>query len=95
MKYVIYSKYDPKDRDLVMARAKKINQKLEKEPTKYPKEIFGPHSIGGGTSSLSIVEAKEEQLMNYRHLWMPLQEVDFVPLFDSRKLSEKFPTTMK
>ena len=95
MKYVIYSKYDPKDRDLVMARAKKITEMMEKDPKKYPKEIFGPHSIGGGTSSLQIVEATEEQLMNYRHLWMPLQEVDFVPLFDARRLSALFPTTMK
>ncbi len=95
MKYVIYSKYEPKDRDLVMARAKKMTEMIEKNPEKYPKDIFLPHSIGGGSKTLRIVEATEEQLMNYRHLWMPLQEINCMPLFSARTLSENYPETLK
>ncbi|MHA2394510.1 MAG: DUF3303 family protein [Promethearchaeota archaeon] len=95
MKYAIYSKYDPKERDQIMARAKKVTEMIEKNPEKYPKQLFGPHSIGGGTSTIQIVEANEEQLMNSRHAWMPLQELECVPLFDSRKLAELYPETLK
>jgi len=91
LKYIVFSEYCPKDRDKVVERAKKITEKMEKNPEKYPKWLYPPHNIAGGTKTFIVVEATPEQLMNQRHAWMPLTTFKAVPIFDARELTERYP----
>ena len=93
MKYAVYSEYEPIHREKIMERAPLFMKDREKKPDKYPKAIFESHNLGGSTKSISIVEATYEQLLNLRHMWMPYQRHEFVPLYKSSELAEKYPTT--
>ena len=93
MKYAVFSEYNPIYRDKIMERAEEWQKDREKNPDKYPTQIFESHNLGGGTKGIGIVEATYEQLMNLRHIWMPYNTFEFVPLYKSSKLAEKYPTT--
>ncbi len=93
MKYAIFSEYQPIHREKIMERAPLFMKDREDNPDKYPKVIFMSHNLGGSTKSISIVEATYEQLLNQRHMWMPYQKMEFVPLYKSAELAEKYPTT--
>ena len=93
MKYAVYSEYQPIHRDKIMARAEFYMKDREENPDKYPKVIFDSHNLGGSTKSIMVVEGTYEQLLNQRHVWLPYQTSEFVPLIKSAELGEKYPTT--
>ena len=94
MKYAIFTSYDPKDRDKVMERGAAFMKMREKHPEKLPKVLFPGHNMGAGTEGLTIVEATVEQMMEFRHIWMPYSKIKAVPLFEQgNKLAEKYPKT--
>ena len=93
MKYAIFSHYQPIHRDKIMERAAIFQKDKKENPDKYPKQIFESHNLGGGTKAIQIVEATYDQLLNLRDCWMPYNTFEWVPLYSSPKLAEKYPTT--
>jgi hypothetical protein len=93
MKYAVYSEYEPIHRDKIMERAQLYMKEREEKPDKYPKVIFDSHNLGGSTKSIMIVEGSYEQLLNQRQIWLPYQKSEFIPLYKSAELAEKYPTT--
>ena len=91
MKYILFSEYHPEDRDKVVERVKKNYENREKNPEKYPTWLFPPHNLAGTTKGFRVVEATPEQLLNARIDWMPLMTFKAVPIFDSRRLADKYP----
>ena len=67
-------------------RAQLIEKDMKENPDKYPTTLFYPHNMGGGTKSVSIIEATEEQLLYFRAMWMPLNRFEFIPLYELSKL---------
>jgi len=86
MKYIAFSEYDLSNRGKMAPRAQVIENDMKENPDKYPSMIFYPHNMGGGTKSVSIIEANEEQLLYFRAMWMPLNKFEFIPLYELSKL---------
>ena len=90
MLYAIFSEYEPIHIDKVREKVREYYVDREKHPEKYPKQVFEPHNLAGGPKAIQIVEATYEQLLNLRKMRMPYTRYEFVPIYKSSELAEKF-----
>ena len=90
MKYIMYWEFCPEDMDKVIKKAVEYRQLSEKNPEKYPKSLFPPHSLGGQTKGIAILDGTEEQCRKLIMHYMPEEKVKFVPLFDTAPFIEEY-----
>lgn len=93
MKYLVVWEFAPEDRDTVIEKNTKFREKREKDPEKFIKPIFPPHSLGADFPQLSeksrgitIIEAdEEEKLIEFVQTLMPEMRITLVPITPTDK----------
>jgi hypothetical protein len=88
-KYMRIVETTPEIYDKFLDKIPKMQEDEKKNPEKYPKTLYPPHTIGGEAKSFSIVEGTPEQVMNYIAFWRPFKS-KFIPIFESDKIIEKY-----
>ncbi len=89
MKYIQYNESRPEDYEKVIARIPQIQEKMKKNPEKFPTQIIPPHTIGGETKSFLVVEATKEQMINAIAFWRPIMKINFVPIYPSDEIIQR------
>ena len=95
MKYLMYWEFSPEDMDKVIKKAVEYQQMVAKNPEKYPKNLFPPHSLGGQTKGIAILDATEEQCAKLIMHYLPEEKVKLVPLFATAPLIEEYQKSKK
>ena len=90
MKYIRFIETEPEFYDKFLERIPKMQEDRKKNPDKYPKELFPPHSMSGEAKSFSIIEGTSDQVMNYIALFRPYIKIKLVPIYESDKIIEKY-----
>ena len=90
MKYIMYWEFNPEDMDKVIKKAVKYRQMVEKNPEKYPKNLFPSHSLGGQTKGIAILDATPEQCRKLVMHYLPEEKVKLVPLFEAALFIEEY-----
>ena len=90
MKYICFWEFEPKDFDKMIEKYNQAIEEREKVPEKFPKILFGPYSIGGEWKGFTVYEATPEQMTNLVLHYMPEEKLKFMPIFDGKKVIERY-----
>jgi len=95
VKYLMYWEFNPEDMDKVIKKAVEYRQLSEKNPEKYPENLYPPHSLGGQTKGIAILEGTEEQCAKLIMYYLPEEKIKLVPLFATEPLIEEYMKSKK
>jgi hypothetical protein len=95
VKYLMYWEFNPEDMDKVIKKTVEYRQLSEKNPEKYPENLYPPHSLGGQTKGIAILEGTEEQCAKLIMYYLPEEKVKLVPLFATEPLIEEYMKSKK
>ena len=89
MRCVLFFEFEETDAEKVYERRDKILAEIEKNPNKYPKDVFPAQGyLFGKPSGFMVVEGTTEQLFNYTQAWVPYMKFTIRHVADASKLPD-------
>ena len=96
MKVIGYWEYEFKDTDAVTDKTLKSEEIRKLEPKKFPKTIFSPHFLTGGSNGFTIFEVdNEDQLAELVMHYYPVLTWQFVPIVENKKMMNLYLKSKK
>jgi hypothetical protein len=88
LKYLSLWAFDGDDIEEVLKRNKELVLDREKNPDKYPKEVYPPHADIEDWGGFTVIEGTHEQLLNLRQFWGTLMDFEFMIVIEASKAAE-------
>jgi len=95
LKYIVHWEFCPDDVEKVIAKTKKAAEIREKEPERFPKQLYPPQSTETGKGFTLVEVTDPEQFNNSQAYWFPEMKQKFVPCDDASKQIELYMKSKK
>ena len=91
MKFIGFWEFKPEDFDKVIEKSEEAMAEREKGTEKFPKFLFPAHGMGDGWNGFAIYEnVTPDQMTNLVLHFMPEMTIQFVPIFETKKATERY-----
>ena len=91
MKVLAFFEYCPEDFEKCVEKFRVAMADRATGSTKFPKQVFPTHGVGGEYKTIVIYEdPTDEQLNNVAIHYMPEMKMRFIPLIDAQKFIEQY-----